>query len=123
VRGPAAAELGAEPDPRWLRDWNLDNIDSYWRRRAAYMRTPVPASVVAWRALGPGRLHHTIANGGIISKTAAVDYTAGRFPAHDTLLAHARAWRLGDDTVTFTAADGLAACDLVDAVAEDTARL
>jgi Nucleotidyltransferase domain len=35
VRGPAAAGLGAGPDPRWLREWNLDNLTSYWRPRAA----------------------------------------------------------------------------------------
>jgi hypothetical protein len=71
--------------------------------------------------VGPGRLHYTIATGGLLAKTAAAEYTARHFPGFDELLARAKAWRLGDDSVTFTTADGLATCDLVEAVA-DAAR-
>jgi hypothetical protein len=39
------------------------------------------------------------------------------------LLARAKAHRRGDDTTTFTVADGREACDLIDAVADDAARL
>lgn len=132
VRGQAAGTLGADPDPRWLRDWNLGNLASYWLPRAAGARrrlagrdphSPLPADVVAWHALGPGRLHHTVAEGGIISKTGAADYTARRFPEHAGLLSRAKAWRLGDEGVGFTTADGLAACDLIEAVAADADRL
>lgn len=31
VRGPAAGELNAAPDPEWLRQWNHGNLESYWR--------------------------------------------------------------------------------------------
>jgi len=132
VRGPAAADLGVSPDPQWLRDWNLGNLSSYWRPWAASARarladrdpnSPLPADVVAWAVLGPGRLHYTIVTGGIISKTAAADYTAQHFPGHAELSARTKAWRLGDEASTFTTADGLAACDLIDAIIDDTAQL
>ncbi len=133
VVGTSVAELGVAPDPRWLRSWNLGNLESYWRSWSADARPwvsalqqdeTVPGEIVVWAALGPGRLHCTIATGEIISKTAAADYTAQRFPAYADLLARAKAWRLGDDTAAaFTAFDGLAACDLIDAVIADAARL
>lgn len=125
-RAGTAASLGAAPDPRWLREWNAGNLASYWRPWAAGARlrldemaldAAVPAEVVAWGALGPGRLHCTIATGRVISKTAAADYTAEHFPRYHSLLARAKAWRLGDDTITFTAADGRACCELVSMVA------
>lgn len=127
VRGPAAASLRAAPDPGWLREWNRGNLRSYWRPWAAQSRalmagrspeSPLPVYPVAWGALGPGRLHCTIATGQIISKSAAADYTALLCPGQAGLLARAKAWRLGDDTACFTVADGLACCDLVDAVVD-----
>jgi hypothetical protein len=54
-----------------------------------------------------------------MSKTAAADYTTKLFPEYAALLARAKAWRLGDDTQRFTTADGLAGCDLIDAVIDD----
>jgi hypothetical protein len=68
-------------------------------------------------------LHATITTGDIISKTAAADYTAGLLPQHTGLLERAKAHRLGDGTIAFTVADGLAACDLIDAVVSDAGRL
>ncbi|MCD0483606.1 nucleotidyltransferase domain-containing protein [Streptacidiphilus sp. ASG 303] len=132
LRGRAAQDLGAAPDPHWLREWNLANLASYWRPLAADARprlasrdphAPIPADAVAWLVLGPGRLHHTVATGGVISKTAAADHTARLLPRYAALLSRARSWRLGDGTVAFTAADGLAACDLVKAVADHADRL
>lgn len=127
VRGPEAASLAAAPDAGWLRDWNRGNLRSYWRPLAAKSRalvadrppgSPLPAYPVVWGALGPGRLHCTIATGQIISKTATADYTAWLHPGHAGLLVRARAWRLGDNAVAFTVADGLACCDLVDAIVD-----
>jgi hypothetical protein len=46
-------------------------------------------------------------------------YTAALLPQYAGLLDRAKARLLGDDTVSFTVADGLAACDLIDAVAGD----
>jgi hypothetical protein len=133
LRGPSAQELGVAPYPLWLREWNLENLASYWQQRmAASARTwlhgldpdsQVPAAAVVWGALGPGRLHCTIATGEIISKTASADYTAALPPAYGPLLARAKAFRLGDASVTFSVQDGLAACDLIDAVADSAARV
>jgi predicted nucleotidyltransferase len=131
IAGPPAADLRVVPDPAWLREWNLGNLDSYWRRWAAEARVgvadcdpdvPLPAEVVTWGLLGPGRLHYTITTGAVLSKTAAADYTARHFPDYAELLALAKAWRLGDDTVQFMVADAYAACDLIDAVAADARR-
>lgn len=127
-RGPAAAELGAAPDPAWLRAWNLGNLESYWLSWAADARVrlaardpevPLPAEATTWGLLGPGRLHYTIATGGLLAKTATADYTARLFPAYAELLARARSWRLGDDTVQFMVPDGLATCDLIGAITAD----
>jgi hypothetical protein len=131
VRGKAAQELGAAPDPAWLRAWNLGNLASYWRPWAAQARSvldrrepaaPGNAEATVFGLLGPGRLHYTIRTGGLLAKTAAAGYTARHFPGSDELLARAKAWRLGDDSVAFTTADGLATCDLAEAVANDAVR-
>jgi hypothetical protein len=134
VRGTPAAELGARPDAQWLRDWNLGNLNSYWRTSAKTGRafltdrppeSTMPAKAAVWGALGPGRLHHTIATGEVISKTAAADYTAGQFPEYGELLSRAKAWRLGAGsdidagTAAFTIEDGYAICDLIEAIVED----
>lgn len=132
VRGPEASALGAEPDPGWLRSWNRNNLESYWRPWAGNGRRglaqqaptrPLNPDHVVWAALGPGRLHATITTGDIISKTAAAAYTARLFPQSARLLERAKAHRLGDDGAGFTVADGLLACDLIDAVANDAAGI
>lgn len=132
IRGTPAAELGAGPDPGWLREWNLGNLDSYWRPWAADARVrgadrhpsaPVSAEVVVHALLGPGRLHYTIATGNLLAKTATADYTATHFPSYAEPLARAKAWRLGDDTVRFKVPDALAACDLIDEVTADARKL
>jgi len=132
VRGAPAGSLGAGPGEEWLRDWNHGNLESYWRRWAGRGRgmlaghdpgDPLPAHVVAWFVLGPGRLHATITTGQVISKTAAADYTARLVPRHAGLLARAKAYRLGGDGGLFTFADGAAACDLIEAVVNDAAAL
>jgi len=125
IRGPEASTLGVGPDPDWLRSWNVENLESYWRPLVARTRlgladldpgSPLPASAVVWGALGPGRLHRTITTGEIISKTASADHTASLLPSYASLLERAKASRLGDASVTFDVADGLAGCDLIDAV-------
>jgi predicted nucleotidyltransferase len=128
LSGPAAAELGAGPQPGWLREWNLGNLDTYWRSWAAEARlrladrdpdVPLSTETVSFALLGPGRLHYTIATGGLLAKTAAADYTAEHFPGFAEPLARAKKWRLGDDAVRFMIPDAVAACDLIDAVADD----
>jgi hypothetical protein len=131
VRGKPAAGLGAAPDPAWLREWNLGNLESYWRPWAAQGRerlsareasAPSGSEGTVFGLLGPGRLHYTITTGGLLAKTVSADYTAQLFPAFEKLLARAKAWRLGDESVAFTTVDGLATFDLVEAVADASAR-
>jgi hypothetical protein len=132
VAGPPPAGFRAAPDPAWLRDWNLRNLDTYWRTWAAGVRellavrdpeSVVRTDTVVWGVLGPGRPHHTVATGEIISKTASADHTAALCPEYAGLVTRARTWRLGDATVTFTATDGLAMCDLIDAIVDRAAAL
>ena len=128
VRGPAPATICPEPEASWLREWNSTNLHQYWRPWAERARRHLrsldraavqPAEGVAWGLLGPGRLHCTIQTGAVISKTAAADYTGGRFPAWAGLLERAKRWRAGDDGQAFSAADGLATCALIDAIVQD----
>ncbi|NUR64102.1 MAG: hypothetical protein HOV87_36405 [Catenulispora sp.] len=131
VRGPEASELGAAPDPAWLREWNHGNLESYWRshighRPALAARQPdsaVDPYLLAWCVTGPGRLHATIATGEIISKEAAADYTADLFPEYADLCSRALAYRLGDQHVRHTAADALRTLDLIEAVCDSAAML
>lgn len=132
LRGPEAKSWNAAPDAAELRAWNLENLESYWRanfgqhvrdvlgQRAA--DSPFPSSLAVWMATGPGRLHRTIRTGEIISKTAAVHYTAELLPAYASVLGRAKASRLGDESVGFVARDGLALADLVDELCDDAAR-
>jgi hypothetical protein len=83
VRGPAPEHLGLDPQPEVLRAWNLANLESYWRpwaestlRRRASAR---PRWTVAWGALGPPRLHHTVATGGVLAKEEAGAYALDTF--------------------------------------------
>jgi hypothetical protein len=74
VRGPAPGDLGLDPQPEVLRDWNLRNLESYWRPWAGALRrctTVRPRWTIAWGALGPPRLHHTVATGGVVAKEEA----------------------------------------------------
>jgi predicted nucleotidyltransferase len=131
LRGPKASELKVAPDPAWLREWNHGNLESYWRTHAGYrprLAEQDPDSLIdpyllAWEATGPGRLHATIATGKIISKEASADYTAELFPEYADLCAKAKAYRLGDETVTCTAAEALRVIDLVEAVCNSAKEL
>ncbi|GAA2058633.1 hypothetical protein GCM10009839_80680 [Catenulispora yoronensis] len=131
LRGPQASELGAAPDPAWLREWNHGNLESYWRSQLndrSVLITKDPASeidpyLLAWCVTGPGRLHATIATGHVISKEASADYTADLFPEYADLCARAMAYRLGNRTVTHTAGEALRALDLVEAVCDSAAML
>jgi hypothetical protein len=90
IRGPAPDTLGLLPQGELLRDWNLGNLQSYWR---AWAETTLaqgnrlgwrlrPRWTTAWGVLGAPRLHHTIATGEIISKEAAGEYAMEAFDRH-----------------------------------------
>ncbi|WP_346537410.1 nucleotidyltransferase domain-containing protein [Micromonospora sp. DPT] len=130
VRGPAAAELGVRVDPEQLRRYNLDNLREYWQSAVATFPSALAdvapdavmdAETVSWFVLGPARLHHTLANGDIISKAAAGDHLAQLFPEYADLAHRAVRWRAGE-AEQFTAADLAAAGDNVNAVADDAWR-
>lgn len=114
-------------DPDLLRRWLLDNLTGYWTNWAAGARAvwsgqapdqAIPCELIVWGVLGPGRLHHTLATEEVVSKTTAGWYTADRFPAWRQLCQRVVASRAGEPG-DFHAADGLAACDLIDAVVAD----
>jgi hypothetical protein len=131
MRGPEIKTLRVRPDPADLRSWNRQNLESYWRPLAADVRAQLrhrepdsfasPLAVV-WMALGPGRLHCTIVTGEIISKTAAADYSAQRFPEYAELLDRAKRWRHGEDAATFTVTDARRVVDLIEMIIKDAQR-
>ena len=89
VRGEPPERLGLDVEAARLRQWNLDNLESYWRRwatalarRAAVPRLhPTPRWITAWGVLGAPRLHCTIATGEVISKESAGEYALEHFDA------------------------------------------
>lgn len=122
VRGPVPT--GPEPDPAAVRAWTRANLDGYWRRTAERARaaaaavpgdTGVPADPVVWLVLGPPRLHHTLATGDVIGKSAAGAHLARRWPVHAGLAERAVRHRRGGDG-RFTAADLAEAADAAAAV-------
>lgn len=131
--GPEAKSWKAAPDAAEFRTWNLGNLESYWRaqfgqRARDVLKERAPDSafsseMAVWMATGPGRLHRTIATGEIVSKSAAADYTAQLFPAYAPILLRAKASRLGDESVSFTARDGLALTELIDEICDDAGRI
>jgi hypothetical protein len=127
VRGPAGASLGVPLDLPALRAYNLDNLRTYWQPQAEGIRRYVAeldphdemdAAYLTWIALGPARLHYTLATTDIISKLAAAEYVSEHFPDYTQLAERAVGWRTGC-TDTFTAADLGAAADLTELIADD----
>jgi hypothetical protein len=113
IRGAAPTDLGLDPEPAVLRDWNLQNLNSYWRSWGHSAASLGPASRVAmavprtrmrmvtWGALGAPRLHRTIATGEIVGKAAAGEYALATFgprwqPLIGAALAHWRGERCGN---------------------------
>ena len=108
VRGDAPSTLGLDPEPDRLAAWNRANLQQYWkpwaraalggesRNGAGGVRLALtPRWLAAWGAMGPARLHHTIATGEVISKEAAAVYARDTFGAeHHPLIDEALAyWR------------------------------
>jgi len=105
LRGPEAADLGLDPEPHLLRQWNIDNLNSYWRSCATAAmngRPPLkpwmPARwATSWIVLGPPRLHHTVATGEVISKQQAGQYALEVFdPEWHPVIEEALAYWRGD---------------------------
>jgi hypothetical protein len=87
LRGPEPSSLMLDPQPELLAEWNLENLESYWRPWATSTQWPVragwrtrPRYSTAWGVLGAPRLHHTIATGEVVSKETAGTYALDVFP-------------------------------------------
>lgn len=96
VRGPAPSELGLDPEPGLLREWNLSNLESYWRPWAERLlagerrgRLLHPSRLTtAWGVFGPPRLHCTIMTGDVVSKEGAAAYAMDVFDSRWHPLVH-----------------------------------
>jgi hypothetical protein len=120
VRGPSADRLGILVSRDRLNEWTLRNLNTYWRSkaeegievlRAHDAGTTIAADVVAWLALGPARLHYTLATGDIAAKSAAGEYAISLFPEYRPVVESAMTWRAtgqGD----FTYGDCIACAEL-----------
>jgi hypothetical protein len=124
VLGPDPKDLDVVLDVVGLRTWTLGNLQGYWARTAADVRAavkdrspdaPARGDGVTWLVLGAPRLHATLTTGEVVSKSAAGDYAAERWPRCAELARRCVDWRHGAD-VHFTTKDALAAADLVDEV-------
>jgi hypothetical protein len=130
IRGPRPGQLGIRVSPGRLSEWTLGNLNSYWRSQAEDgiqtlqahdPGTSLAADVVAWMALGPARLHYTLATGDIASKSAAGDYAVTLFPDYRPVVSSALTWRAtgrGD----FTYGDWIASAELALLIVADADR-
>jgi hypothetical protein len=127
VRAAASSDLGVQVDLEALRAYNLDNLRAYWQPQATGIRryaagvqptAAVDAEYASWMLLGPARLHYTLANEDVISKSDAGEYVIAHFPDYASLAERAIRWRAGE-AVDFTAEDLVAAASLTDLIADD----
>lgn len=127
ARGPRPADLPVRVDPQRLREWNLNNLKTYWQalanriREVAAERGPdavASADTVTWTVLGPARLHYTLATGDVTSKGDTATYVAQQFPDWTALATRARSHRDGTP-VSYTMADAVAAAAMIDAIVTD----
>jgi aminoglycoside adenylyltransferase-like protein len=87
LRGAPASELGLQPQPELMRQWNLDNLNSYWKRvsekaatgKSSHTVLTTARWVTAWIVSGPARMHRTLTTGDIVSKEAACEYALEAF--------------------------------------------
>jgi hypothetical protein len=130
VRGPAVGELDIRVDLHALRAYNLDNLRTFWRVQAADIPSyvagldpaaEVDALITTFYALGPARLHYTLATTDITSKSGAGEYIIATFPAYRELAARAIRWR-GGEPVTFTPRDLGQAAELTEVIVDDAWR-
>lgn len=94
LRGRAPGQWGLDPERGRLRNWNLENLRTYWTAELARVRTgsgPMRPGAVEWCVLGPLRLHATIATGQILSKDEAGAYGQQLFGDESGILETARA--------------------------------
>ena len=131
VRGPLVSELGIEISRDRLSQWQLSNLNGYWSEFAAGSREvwsgrdqdalmPYPQTA-CWCALGPARLHYTLATGDITSKSGAGRYALQHFGEYADLISAALDWRATGQG-SFTHAAGVRITDLMRAIIDDAGR-
>jgi hypothetical protein len=133
VRGPTVDRLGVYLDVEARTRFVVDNLRSYWRPLAAWIREACDAtpdrsfdsSMFEWCALGALRLHITAFTGEVVSKRGAGEHGLQMAPAetHDAL-STALAIRTGarGAPATVGAAQMLRAADVIDWCTADVAR-
>jgi hypothetical protein len=100
---------GRKPDATWIaadrtaaRLYSRKNLSTYWRQWLARCRQPASAKSkapltdrsVTWGALGVARVHATIADGRVPSKTQAGAYALDTFPRHHRIITEALRLRI-----------------------------
>jgi hypothetical protein len=90
-RGPAKPDIYHNEEE--LREWCRGNLQGYWTRWLQSARTRPKRFVFSlfrqattWGVLGVPRLHVTIRNGDILSKSAAGAYALETFPSRRELI-------------------------------------
>ncbi|MFI5693143.1 nucleotidyltransferase domain-containing protein [Kribbella sp. NPDC051586] len=107
--------LKVHDDQQALVDYTRANLTSYWaplldRVENRFADAPgdevIDGWIIPWCVLGVPRLHALLAEGNIVSKTAAGEHGAATFPAYAGLCRRAIDHRAGTEVV-FTAADAI----------------
>lgn len=84
VAGPPVESLAIWTDDAVLRDYTVDNLDTYWRRRAERCATDPEAARLPcsceWVVPGVARLHHLLVTGEQTAKSRAVRWGLGHYP-------------------------------------------
>ena len=105
--GPAPSDAWIGADLAAAQAYSRSNLVEYWQpwieaRRSLAFRAGAHAltlDAVAWSVLGISRLHAMIAQGAILSKTAAGLYALEAFPEHRSIIECALAARRGRPSV------------------------
>jgi hypothetical protein len=109
VRGPAVPSVWY--DRAAIRQWNIDNLNSYWRglvqqgrSAGSQLRSMISDQamndILQWCVAGVARLHYTIVTGDITSKSGACRYALATFPdTWHTVINEALALRRGEQPV------------------------
>jgi hypothetical protein len=81
----------------------------------------VDGLLTTFHALGPARLHYTLAHADITSKSGAGEWVVATFPAYRELAERSIRWRAGEPE-TFTARDIMKAGELTNLIVDDAWR-
>jgi len=105
-RGPSPSEAWIHVDVAAARAHSRANLVDYWQPWVAAHRSLVSRAglhsltvdALVWSVLGVSRLHAMVAEGSILSKSAAGEYALRTFPQHRAIIEYAVAARHGERT-------------------------